>query len=65
MAALQAVSLQLNGKLMMCKIQQAMQDDTIRDARIHPAFVRVTELKCSYGKISSPLTEIHMNTYRI
>ena len=30
------VSLQLNGMLMMCKIQQAMQDDAIWTARIHP-----------------------------
>ena len=34
---LKAVSLQLNGKLMMCKIQQAMKDDAIRTTRIHPA----------------------------
>ena len=34
---LKAVSLQLNGMLMMCKIQQAMQDDAIRTTRIHPA----------------------------
>ena len=34
---LTAVSLQLNGMLMMWKIQQAMQDDAIRTARIHPA----------------------------
>ena len=34
---LKAVSLQLTGILMMCKIQQAMQDDAIRTARIHPA----------------------------
>ena len=33
---LKAVSLQLNGMLMMWKIQQAMQDDAIRTARIHP-----------------------------
>ena len=31
-----AVSLQLNGMLMIWKIQQAMQDDAIRTARIHP-----------------------------
>ena len=31
-----AVSLQLNGMVMMWKIQQAMQDDAIRIARIHP-----------------------------
>ena len=30
-------SLQLNGMLMMWKIQQAMEDDAIRTARIHPA----------------------------
>ena len=36
-ATLKAVSLQLNGMLMMWKIQQAMQDDAIRAARIHPA----------------------------
>ena len=42
----------------MWKIQQAMLDDAIRTARIHPAFIPVTGLKCSYGKISSPLTEI-------
>ena len=33
-----AVSLQLNGMLTMWKIQQAMQDDAIRSARVHPAF---------------------------
>ena len=37
-ATLRAVSLQLNGMLMMRKIQQAMQDDAIRTARIHPGF---------------------------
>ena len=34
---LKAVSLPLNGMLMMWKLQQAMQDDAIRTARIHPA----------------------------
>ena len=34
---LKAVSLQLNGMLMMWKIQEALQDDAIRTARIHPA----------------------------
>ena len=29
-----------------------------RRCRIHPAFILVTGLKCSYGKIFSPLTEI-------
>ena len=33
-----AVSLQLNGMLTMWKRQQARQDDTIRSARVHPAF---------------------------
>ena len=33
-----AVSLQLNGMLTMWKRQQAMQDDAIRSARVHPAF---------------------------
>ena len=33
-----AVSLQLNGMLTMWKTQQAMQDDAIRSARVHPAF---------------------------
>ena len=34
---LKAVSLQVNGMLMMCKIQQAMKDDAIWTTRIHPA----------------------------
>ena len=42
----------------MCLIYQAMQGDAMRAARIHPASILVTGLKCSYGKISSPLTEI-------
>ena len=49
----------------MWKIQQAMQDDAIRTARIHPAFISVTCLKCSYGKISSPLTEISVGKNEI
>ena len=36
-ATLKAVSLQLNGMLTMWKIQQAMQDDAMRAARIHPS----------------------------
>ena len=51
-------ALQLNGMLMMRKIQQAMQDDAIRATTIHPTFILITGLKFSYGKISSPLTEI-------
>ena len=47
-ATLTAVSLQLNGMLMMCTIQQAMRDDAIRAARSHPAL-----FMCSYGKMSS------------
>ena len=34
-----------------------MQDDAIRAARVYTAFIPVTGLKCSYGEISSPLTE--------
>ena len=34
-----------------------MQDDAIRAARVYPSFIPVTGLKCSYGEISSPLTE--------
>ena len=54
---LQAVSLlQLNGILMMWKIQQLMQDDAMRTARIHPTVHPGNrELKCSYGKISGRL----------
>ena len=55
---LKALSLQLNGVLIMWKIQQKIQDDAIRTARIHPAVHPVTGMKCSYGKISSPLTDI-------
>ena len=57
-ATLKAVSLRLNGTLFMWKIQQARQDVANRTARIHHAFIPVTGLKCSYGKISSPFTEI-------
>ena len=55
------VSLQLNGMLMKWKIQQAMQDDAIQSARIHSAFISVTGLNCSYGKVSSSLTKIRGN----
>ena len=51
LATLRAVSLMLNGMLMMWKIWQAMQDNAIQTTRIHPAFIPVTGLKCSYGKI--------------
>ena len=53
-----AVSLQLNGMLMMWKIQQVMQDNAIQTTRIHPTFIPVIGIKCSYGKISSPCTDI-------
>ena len=51
LVTLRAVSLQLNGMLMIWKIQQAIQDNAIQTTRIHPDFILVTELKCSYGKI--------------
>ena len=56
-AFFQAVSLlQLNGILMMWKIQQLMQGDAIRTARIHATVHPGNrELKCSYGKISGHL----------
>ena len=38
LATLMAVSLQLNGMLMMWKIQQAMQDDAIRSRQSSPRF---------------------------
>ena len=41
-ATLKAVSPQLNGMFIISKIQQAMQDDAIQTARIHPAFILVT-----------------------
>ena len=63
LATFKAVSLQLNGMLMKWKILQVMRDDAIRLARIHPAFIPVTGLKCSYAKISS--TSSHMNTSKL
>ena len=78
-ATLKAVSLQLTGMLMMGKIQQAMQDDSIW-ARIHPAFIPLTGMKSHMAKFPARLprsrlekTEIsgtepacsaHMNTSR-
>ena len=56
LATLIALSLQLNGMLMMWKIQQAMQDGAEFIRIIRPTFIPVTGLKCSYGKIFSPLT---------
>ena len=49
------MSLQLNRMLAMRKIQQAKQDDAEFMRRIHPAFIPVTGLRCSYGKISQPV----------
>lgn len=43
LATLKAASMQLNGMLMMEKIQHSMQDDAIRAARIHLA-IRVEVL---------------------
>lgn len=43
LATLKAASMQLNGMLMMGKIQHSMQDDAIRAARIHLA-IRVEVL---------------------
>ena len=43
---------------MMWKIQQAMQDDAIPTARIHPAVHPGNRDEVLIGKISSPLTEI-------
>ena len=55
-ATLKAAPLQLNGIFMKWKIQRAI---AIQTARIHSAFIPVTGMNCSYGKISmSPLTEI-------
>ena len=58
LATLIAVSLLSNEMLMMRKIQQAKQDDAEFIRRIRLAFIPVTELACSNGKMSSPLTEI-------
>ena len=53
-----SLSLLSNGMIMMWKIRQAKQNDAEFIRRIHPAFISLTGLKCSYGKFSSPLTEI-------
>ena len=65
LATVIAVLLQLNGMFIIWKIQQAKQDNAIRGSRIHPAFILVTGLKCSYGKISSPLTDIRVGKTEI
>ena len=57
---------------MMWKIQLAKQDDAEFIRIINPALLPVTGLKCSSGKISSPLSEISgtelarpLNTWKI
>ena len=58
--------------LMMWKIQQAKQEDAEFIRKINPAFLPVTGLKCSYGKIPVGKTEISvtelarpLNTWKI
>ena len=65
LATLIAVSLLSNEMLMMRKIQQAKQDHAEFIRRIRPAFIPVTELACSNGKMSSPLTEIRVGKTEI
>ena len=52
------VSLQLNGMLMMWKLQQAMQDDVIQTARIHPTVYPGNRDEVFIWPISCPLGEI-------
>ena len=47
------------------KYSRQFQDDAIRTARIHHAFIPVTGLKCLHGKIFSPLTEIPVGKTKI
>ena len=65
LASLIAVSLLSNEMLMMRKIKQAKQDHAEFIRRIRPAFIPVTELACSNGKMSSPLTEIRFGKTEI
>ena len=65
LATLIAVSLLSNEMVMMWKIQQAKEGDAEFIRRIHPAFIPVTELACSNGKMSSPLTEIRVGKTEI
>ena len=60
LATLKAVSLQLNGMLGLWCGKHSRQCRTTPSgpSRIHPAFIWVTGLKRSYGKISTSLTEI-------
>ena len=49
LATIIAVTLQLNGMLMMWKIQQVKQDDTELIRRTHPSFISVTTTTMSGG----------------
>ena len=62
---LKAVSLQLNGMLMMWKIQEAKKTMPSGLPEFIPPFIPLTGMKCSYGKISSPLTEISVGKTEI
>ena len=53
------------GCLWYGKYSRQFQDDAIRTARIHHAFIPVTGLKCLHGKIFSPLTEIPVGKTKI
>ena len=61
-ATLKAISLQLTGMLMMRKMQQAMQDDSIW-ARIHPAFIPVTGLTSHMAKFPARLGPFQTSCY--
>ena len=51
--------------MLMMKIQHANQYDAGFIRRIHSAFIPITGLKCSYGKIFSPFTEISVGKTEI
>ena len=50
---------------MMWKIKQAMEDDASGPPEFNPPFIPVTGMKCSYGTISSPLTEVSVGKTEI
>ena len=52
LVTLKAVSLQLNGMLMMWKIQEAKKTMPSGLPEFIPPFIPLTGMKCSYGKIS-------------
>ena len=62
---LKAVSLQLNGMLMMWKIQEAKKTMPSGLPEFILPFIPLTGMKCSYGKISSLLTEISVGKTEI